>query len=100
VNSWSDIGSVSWAVEASFAASTLIDIVISVAMCFYLRKSKGAESRLNSRLSTLMVCVPDHLLGRAKLTRTAAIYALGRGLHEVNTPVSGLEGLGSDPRLL
>ncbi|KAJ7907551.1 hypothetical protein B0H13DRAFT_691203 [Mycena leptocephala] len=54
VNSWSDIGSVSWAVEASFAASTLIDIVISVAMCFYLRKSKGAESRLNSRLSTLM----------------------------------------------
>jgi hypothetical protein len=35
----------------------MIDVVISVAMCYYLRKSKGIESRLNSRISTLMVRV-------------------------------------------
>ncbi|KAJ7156511.1 hypothetical protein C8R43DRAFT_1183878 [Mycena crocata] len=51
---WSDAANISWAVESSFAASTAIDILISVAMCYYLRKSKGPESRLNSRISTLM----------------------------------------------
>ncbi|KAF7342301.1 hypothetical protein MVEN_01818500 [Mycena venus] len=54
VNHWSETGRIAWAVEASFAASTTIDIIISVAMCYYLRKSKGKESRLNSRISTLM----------------------------------------------
>ncbi|KAJ6460027.1 hypothetical protein C8R47DRAFT_1327811 [Mycena vitilis] len=52
--SWSQIGDIGWAVSSSFAASSFIDIVISVAMCYYLRKSKGRESRLNSRISTLM----------------------------------------------
>ncbi|KAJ7352094.1 hypothetical protein DFH08DRAFT_857934 [Mycena albidolilacea] len=54
VSSWTNTGDIAWAVESSFAASTMIDIVISVAMCYYLRKSKGMESRLNSRISTLM----------------------------------------------
>ncbi|KAJ7618242.1 hypothetical protein DFH06DRAFT_1306629 [Mycena polygramma] len=54
IASWSQIGDIGWAVSSSFAASSFIDIVISVAMCYYLRKSKGRESRLNSRISTLM----------------------------------------------
>ncbi|KAJ7635714.1 hypothetical protein DFH06DRAFT_1302938 [Mycena polygramma] len=54
IASWSQIGDIGWAVSSSFAASSFIDIVISVAMCHYLRKSKGRESRLNSRISTLM----------------------------------------------
>jgi len=54
VNNWSDTGDIAWAVESSFAASTTIDVIISVAMCYYLRKSKGPQSRLNSRISTLM----------------------------------------------
>ncbi|KAJ7022348.1 hypothetical protein C8F04DRAFT_1402413 [Mycena alexandri] len=54
VDNWSETGDIAWAVESSFAASTLIDVVISIAMCFYLRKSKGRESALNSRISTLM----------------------------------------------
>ncbi|KAJ7720169.1 hypothetical protein B0H16DRAFT_390396 [Mycena metata] len=54
INTWSDATNIAWAVEASFAASTLIDIIISIAMCFYLRKSKGRQSELNSRISTLM----------------------------------------------
>ncbi|KAJ7159766.1 hypothetical protein C8R46DRAFT_1109022 [Mycena filopes] len=54
VTNWSESNDIAWAVESSFAASTTIDVVISVAMCFYLRKSKGRESQLNSRISTLM----------------------------------------------
>ncbi|KAJ7466213.1 hypothetical protein B0H11DRAFT_2239946 [Mycena galericulata] len=54
ITSWSQVPDVAWAVESSFAASTAIDVVISVAMCHYLRKSKGIESYLNSRISTLM----------------------------------------------
>ncbi|KAJ6575736.1 hypothetical protein DFH09DRAFT_377945 [Mycena vulgaris] len=54
INVWSEAADISWAIQSSFAASTAIDVVISVAMCYYLRKSKGTELRLNSRISTLM----------------------------------------------
>ncbi|KAJ7655992.1 hypothetical protein DFH06DRAFT_1328833 [Mycena polygramma] len=54
VNNFSDLGRITWVSEASFAASTGIDVFIAVAMCYYLRKSKGIENRLNSRLSMLM----------------------------------------------
>ncbi|KAJ7259992.1 hypothetical protein B0H12DRAFT_1231928 [Mycena haematopus] len=51
---WSDTVRIAWAVESSFATSSTIDIIISVAMCYYLRKSMGQERLLNSRISTLM----------------------------------------------
>ncbi|KAJ6623272.1 hypothetical protein B0H10DRAFT_2213659 [Mycena sp. CBHHK59/15] len=51
---WTDVASINWALESSFAASTAIDVVISITMCFYLRKSKGSGSLMNSRISTLM----------------------------------------------
>ncbi|CAK5271672.1 unnamed protein product [Mycena citricolor] len=54
ISSFRQLPDIAWAIEASFAASTAIDIVISCAMCYYLRKSKGKESRLNSRISVLM----------------------------------------------
>ncbi|KAK7055810.1 hypothetical protein R3P38DRAFT_3565622 [Favolaschia claudopus] len=54
INSWGEVSDIAWAIESSFAASTTIDVVISIAMCFYLRKSKGPGSRLNSRIATLM----------------------------------------------
>ncbi|KAF7375368.1 hypothetical protein MSAN_00424300 [Mycena sanguinolenta] len=54
VSNWTQISDIAWAVESSFAASTSIDIIISMAMCYYLWRSKGPESRLNSRISTLM----------------------------------------------
>ncbi|KAJ7743508.1 hypothetical protein DFH07DRAFT_835596 [Mycena maculata] len=54
ISAWSQAADISWAIEASFSASTAIDILISIAMCYYLRKSKGEESQLNSRISTLM----------------------------------------------
>ncbi|KAJ7493959.1 hypothetical protein FB451DRAFT_1020590 [Mycena latifolia] len=54
IDNWLDTPQIGWAIEASFAASTSIDIVISIAMCYYLRKSKGKELRINSRISGLM----------------------------------------------
>ncbi|KAF8152756.1 hypothetical protein K438DRAFT_1623089 [Mycena galopus ATCC 62051] len=54
LHNWSDAASIAWAVESSFATSSTIDIIISVAMCYYLRKSMGKERILNSRISTLM----------------------------------------------
>ncbi|KAG7441277.1 uncharacterized protein BT62DRAFT_1046361 [Guyanagaster necrorhizus] len=44
----------SWAMESSLAASTLIDFVLALAMCYYLRKGRGSESDLNSRISVVM----------------------------------------------
>ncbi|KAF7300785.1 hypothetical protein MKEN_01303800 [Mycena kentingensis (nom. inval.)] len=54
INSFAEITGISWAIYACFSASTTIDIILSAAMCFYLRKSKGNERALNSRISTLM----------------------------------------------
>ncbi|KAF7329440.1 hypothetical protein MKEN_00206100 [Mycena kentingensis (nom. inval.)] len=55
-----DVASISWEIYICFTASTTIDISLSAAMCFYLRKSQvacGAHGRvtaLNSRISMLM----------------------------------------------
>ena len=34
-----------WAINASLAISSMIDFVIALAMCYYLWKSKGDQSR-------------------------------------------------------
>nr|GAT53465.1 predicted protein [Mycena chlorophos] len=54
VDDFADITNISWAIYGCFSASTVIDVMLSVAMCYYLRKSKGSVRALNSRLSTLM----------------------------------------------
>ncbi|KAJ7806884.1 hypothetical protein B0H14DRAFT_3152777 [Mycena olivaceomarginata] len=54
VNRWSDSGRVAWAIESSYAATTFIDIIISIAMCYYLRKGVTEESPLNSRISRII----------------------------------------------
>ncbi|RDB17544.1 hypothetical protein Hypma_001182 [Hypsizygus marmoreus] len=54
VDKYKELDAVGWAINASLATSTAIDFVIAGAMCFYLRKSKGSETRLNSRISRMM----------------------------------------------
>ncbi|KAF7303944.1 NAD(P)-binding protein [Mycena indigotica] len=54
LETFADTTTISWAVEASLAASTTIDFLIAAAMCYYLSKSKGIGSVLNSRISLLM----------------------------------------------
>ncbi|KAJ7824090.1 hypothetical protein B0H14DRAFT_2597470 [Mycena olivaceomarginata] len=41
ISTWSQAARIAWTVEASFVAFTAIDMIISVAMCYYLRKSMG-----------------------------------------------------------
>ncbi|KAJ7191266.1 hypothetical protein GGX14DRAFT_528867 [Mycena pura] len=54
ITSFLQTPAIAWAVEASLAASSTIDIILSGAMCYYLRKSKGTGLALNSRISALM----------------------------------------------
>ncbi|KAF7302706.1 NAD(P)-binding protein [Mycena chlorophos] len=51
---FADVTTISWAIEASLATSTTIDFLNAAAMCFYLAKSKGSGSALNSRISGLI----------------------------------------------
>ncbi|PPQ66420.1 hypothetical protein CVT26_011289 [Gymnopilus dilepis] len=54
VHIYTDLEKVSWAINAALATATTIDFIIAGAMCYYLRKSKGSVTRLNSRISTVM----------------------------------------------
>ncbi|KIK66444.1 hypothetical protein GYMLUDRAFT_239394 [Collybiopsis luxurians FD-317 M1] len=54
IDTFQGLQPVSWAIDASLATSTAIDFTIAAAMCYYLHKSRGAGSRLNSRISTVM----------------------------------------------
>ncbi|KIM35392.1 hypothetical protein M413DRAFT_349033 [Hebeloma cylindrosporum] len=54
VHTYADLESIAWLINAALGTSTTIDFVIATAMCYYLRKSKGSITRLNSRISTIM----------------------------------------------
>ncbi|KAJ7609805.1 hypothetical protein FB45DRAFT_943023 [Roridomyces roridus] len=65
ISTFAELPSIAWAIEASFSASTTIDVGLSAAMCWYLRKSKnlvlhshssygGSGGQLNSRISGLI----------------------------------------------
>jgi uncharacterized protein (DUF2062 family) len=41
ISTWSQAARIAWTIEASFTVFTAIDMIISVAMCYYLRKSMG-----------------------------------------------------------
>ncbi|TFK59564.1 hypothetical protein BDN72DRAFT_594251 [Pluteus cervinus] len=72
VEFFSELDNISWAVTSSLATATTIDFVIAAAMVFYLRKSKGTESRLNSRISKVM----QYALGSGLLTSACSLSAL------------------------
>ncbi|KAJ8462066.1 hypothetical protein ONZ45_g6186 [Pleurotus djamor] len=63
---------IGYAIMASLAVSTFIDFVIAGAMCYYLKKSKGPQSHLNSKISTLM----QFVLGSGFLTSATSMAAL------------------------
>jgi len=54
LHTWFDVLGIGWSIEAAFSAATIIDLLLSGAMCYYLGVSKGMGSQLNSRISTLM----------------------------------------------
>ncbi|KAF8147697.1 hypothetical protein B0H34DRAFT_279842 [Crassisporium funariophilum] len=54
VDTYIELEKISWVITAALGISTTIDFVIAAAMCYYLRKSKGGLTRLNSRISTII----------------------------------------------
>jgi hypothetical protein len=54
VKSFPELEKIAWVIDAALGTSTTIDFIIAAAMCYYLRKSKGSVTRLNSRISTVM----------------------------------------------
>lgn len=72
VQTYAELERIAWLVEAAFGTSTAIDFVIAAAMCYYLRKSKGSISRLNSRISTII----QYTLSSGILTSACSLAAM------------------------
>jgi hypothetical protein len=62
---FSELEESAWAVYAALGTSTSIDFVIAAAMCYYLRKSKGSITRLNSKISKII----QYMISSGLLTR-------------------------------
>ncbi|KJA24830.1 hypothetical protein HYPSUDRAFT_200106 [Hypholoma sublateritium FD-334 SS-4] len=54
VHTFTEFEHISWTLNVALATSTTIDFIIAIAMCYYLSKSKGSITRLNSRISTII----------------------------------------------
>jgi len=72
VDTFLDLNDIAWAINASLGTSTTIDFVITGTMCYYLRKSKGIETNLNSRISRLM----QYTLGSGLFTSACSLSAM------------------------
>lgn len=72
VNLYTELGAISWAINASLATSTAIDFMIAAAMCFYLRKSKGTQAQLNTRISRMM----QYMLSSGLFTSACSLSAM------------------------
>jgi len=54
VRTFAEIERISWVIYASFTSSTAIDVVIALAMCFYLIKSKSGFSGTNNKIIAII----------------------------------------------
>ncbi|ESK92812.1 hypothetical protein Moror_9144 [Moniliophthora roreri MCA 2997] len=71
-DTFAGLENIAWAINASLATSTVIDFLMSSAMCYYLWKSKCHDSRLNSRISTVM----QYTLCTGLITSACSLSAL------------------------
>ncbi|KAJ3500944.1 hypothetical protein NMY22_g19090 [Coprinellus aureogranulatus] len=77
-----------WVIAAALGTSTAIDFFIAIAMCWYLRKSRGSGSRLNSRIDLVM----QYTLSSGLLTSACSLATMFTYLLLPNTFVFlGLE---------
>ncbi|EKM74781.1 hypothetical protein AGABI1DRAFT_132898 [Agaricus bisporus var. burnettii JB137-S8] len=72
VDTFAEIGRISWIINSAFATATGIDFVITAAMFYYLWKSRIVASRLDSRISTVM----QYTLSSGLLTSACSLSAL------------------------
>jgi len=73
IDSYLDIGSIGWSINASLATTTATDFLIAGAMCYYLRKSKTTMYLLlNTRISRLM----EYTLSSGLFTSACSLSAM------------------------
>jgi hypothetical protein len=85
---YSDLDDMAWVISAALGTSTAIDFFIAAAMCWYLHKSRGVASRLNSRIDLVM----QYSLSSGLLTSACSLSAMFTYLLLPNTFVFlGLE---------
>jgi len=72
VKTYPDLEKIAWIINAALGTSTSIDFVIAAAMCYYLRKSKGSITRLNSRIAIIM----QYSLSSGLLTSAFSLSAM------------------------
>ncbi|KAJ4479133.1 hypothetical protein J3R30DRAFT_3882105 [Lentinula aciculospora] len=72
IQMFEELHTISWTIDLSLATSTAIDFTIASTMCFYLHKSRGSESQLNSRISTVM----QYSLGSGLFTSACSLSTL------------------------
>ncbi|KAF8188684.1 hypothetical protein BJ912DRAFT_391935 [Pholiota molesta] len=72
VHTFLELETISWAINAALATSTTIDFIIAASMCYYLSKSKGTITRLNSRISTII----QYTLSSGLLTSAFSLGAM------------------------
>jgi len=54
INSFAELNEMSWVVYASFSSSTIIDVVIATAMCFYLIRSRSGFAGTNNKIVVII----------------------------------------------
>lgn len=87
-NLFTDFNKMAWVISAALGTSTAIDFFIAAAMCWYLYKSRGVGTRLNSRIDVVM----QYTLGSGLLTSACSLSAMFTYLLLPNTLVFlGLE---------
>ncbi|KAJ8508826.1 hypothetical protein ONZ45_g8936 [Pleurotus djamor] len=67
-----DHTSIGWAIIACFATATFVDFVIAFAMVYYLRRSRGLQTQVNSRIAMMM----QFVLRSGLLTSATSMGAL------------------------
>jgi len=78
VNTFAALQEIKWAIYSSFATSTAIDIIIAVAICFYLQRSRSGFTVTNFKIVTIMkyVVVSGFLTSACSTTALITFGAL------------------------
>jgi len=72
ISTWADISEMSWVIYASFAWTTANDVVIAIAMCFYLIRSRSEFSGTNNKI----IVIVRMILASGSLTSACSLAAL------------------------
>ncbi|KAF8064426.1 hypothetical protein FPV67DRAFT_222163 [Lyophyllum atratum] len=72
IHTFAELAQMSWVVYASFSWSTAIDIVIAIAMCFYLIRGKSGFSGTNNKI----IAIVRMILISGFLTSACSLAAL------------------------